>query len=402
VTRRTKGRRPATKSGRRTTGRRHAAVRAANRPVAERSADRPGAVRPAGLSASRPAPDGMPLLPMSTIGSFPKPDRLKRARAESARGALGASDMRRIEEEETIACLQLQERLGLDLLVDGEMYRGDMTTYFAENLEGFKISGLVRSYGNRYYRKPVVAGPIRWREPVTVAWFRFAQAQTSKPVKAILTGPYTMMDWSFDEHYGTREALALALAEVIREEAAALVAAGARYVQIDEPAISVRPDEIDLAIRAMGIVTRDLRARTITHICYGDFPAIYPRLLDLPVEQFTLEMSNLDHGLLGLFRTNPFTKELGLGVLDVHSHVLETVDAVKERLRSALAVIPAERIYVNPDCGLKTRTPEEAEAKLRVMVEATHAVRAELATRSARPLRASGYRPRRAPSTKAR
>jgi 5-methyltetrahydropteroyltriglutamate--homocysteine methyltransferase len=253
-----------------------------------------------------------------------------------------------------------------------------MTTYFAEKLAGMGVSGLVRSYGNRYYRKPVVAGPVRWSRPVTVEWFRFAQEQTQKPVKAILTGPYTMMDWSFDDHYGSRAALAMALAEAIHQEAAALVEAGARYVQIDEPAVSVRPDEIDLAISAMGMVTGGLKARTITHICYGDFPAIYPRLLDLPVDQFTLELSNSDLGLLQLFKTSPFTKELGAGVLDVHTHSIEPVEVVKERITAALAVVPASRLYVNPDCGLKTRSPEQAEAKLRNMVEATREVRRSL------------------------
>ena len=221
----------------------------------------------------------------------------------------------------------------------------------------------------------------RWssgRCPITVEWFRFALGQTARPVKAILTGPYTMMDWAFDEHYGSRESLALALADVVRQEAEALVAAGARHVQIDEPAISVRPGEIDLAIRAMHRVTDGLRARTITHICYGDFPAIYPRLLDLPVEQFTLELSNSDLGLLELFGTSPFTKELGAGVLDVHSHTIEPVELVKERILAALRVVPASRLYVNPDCGLKTRSPEEAEAKLRNMVAATREVRRTL------------------------
>lgn len=318
------------------------------------------------------------LLPLSTIGSFPKSERLKRARADQARGTLDAVALHRIEQEETIACIRMQEALGLDLLVDGEMYRGDMTTYFAENLEGFRISGLVRSYGNRYYRKPVVVGEVRWQRPVTVDWFRFALEQTRHPVKAILTGPYTMMDWAFDEHYGSRESLALALADVVRQEAAALVAAGARHVQIDEPAISVRPDEIDLAIKAMHRVTDGLGAKTITHICYGDFPAIYPRLLDLPVDQFTLELSNSDLGLLELFGRSPFTKELGAGVVDVHTHDIEPVAKVKERIQAALEVVPASRLFVNPDCGLKTRTLEESEAKLRNMVAATREIRQTL------------------------
>ncbi|HKB06937.1 MAG TPA: methionine synthase [Candidatus Polarisedimenticolia bacterium] len=318
------------------------------------------------------------LLPLSTIGSFPKSERLKRARADQARGTLDAVALHRIEQEETIACIRMQEALGLDLLVDGEMYRGDMTTYFAENLEGFRISGLVRSYGNRYYRKPVVVGEVRWSRPVTVDWFRFALEQTRHPVKAILTGPYTMMDWAFDEHYGSRESLALALADVVRQEAEALVAAGARHVQIDEPAISVRPDEIDLAIKAMHRVTDGLRAKTITHICYGDFPAIYPRLLDLPVDQFTLELSNSDLGLLELFGRSPFTKELGAGVVDVHTHAIEPVATIKERILAALNVVPAARLFVNPDCGLKTRTLEESEAKLGNMVAATREIRQTL------------------------
>jgi 5-methyltetrahydropteroyltriglutamate--homocysteine methyltransferase len=322
-------------------------------------------------------PSGL-LLPLSTIGSFPKPERLKRARAEFSRGAIDAEALRAIEREETTACIRLQEDIGLDLLVDGEMYRGDMTTYFAENLEGFRISGLVRSYGNRYYRKPVVTGEVRWIRPVTVEWFRYASGQTRRPVKAILTGPYTLMDWAFDEHYGSRESLALALADVVRQECEALVAAGALYVQIDEPAVSVRPDEIDLAIRAMQRVTDGLRARTITHICYGDFAAIYPRLLDLPVEQFTLELSNSALGLLELFRSSPFTKVLGAGVVDVHHHTIEPVDVVQERIRAALGVVPASRLWINPDCGLKTRSPEESEAKLRNMVEATLEVRRSL------------------------
>ena len=170
----------------------------------------------------------------------------------------------------------------------------------------------------------------------------------------------------------------MALADVIHQEAAALVEAGAGYVQIDEPAVSVRPDEIDLAIRAMARVTAGLRARTITHICYGDFPAIYPRLLDLPVDQFTLELSNSDLGLLDLFKTAPFTKELGAGVLDVHRHTIEPVEVVKERIAAALSVVPASRLYVNPDCGLKTRTPDEARAKIQNMVAATHEVRQSL------------------------
>jgi len=318
------------------------------------------------------------ILPTTTVGSFPKPDYIKKARSLLARGQISYEELYPLERRAVEETIRLQEEIGLDILVDGEMYRGDMTTYFAENMEGFKISGLVRSYGNRYYRKPVVIGKVRRPQPITVKWFEFAQGLTPKPVKAILTGPYTMMDWSFNEHYATRRDLTLDLAEAIHQEVVDLERAGAQYIQIDEPAISVRPQELELAIEALRIVTDSIRAKTITHICYGDFSRIYPQMLELPVEQIDLELSNSQFDMLELFRKHPFTKEIGLGVLDVHDHRVESVETVKERIRAALEVLPVEKIYVDPDCGLKTRMPEEAEGKLRAMVQAVREIRQEL------------------------
>jgi 5-methyltetrahydropteroyltriglutamate--homocysteine methyltransferase len=318
------------------------------------------------------------MLLTTTVGSFPKPDYLVRARQRYAKGEISREELRELERRATRECIELQERLGLDILVDGEMERGDMTTFFAENYQGMAISGLVRSYGNRYYRKPVVVGEIKRTHPVTLEIFTYAQSLTQKPVKGMLTGPYTMMDWSFNEYYPNRRETALAFARVIHEEAVDLERAGARYIQIDEPAVSTRLDELDLAIEALGIVTKGLTAKTITHMCYGDFASVYPRLLDLPVDQLDLEMTNSDFDLLEVFKTHPFTKEIGLGVLDVHSHRIETKEEIVRNIKRALAVLPPEKIYVDPDCGLKTRTPEEAEAKLRVMVEAVREVKREL------------------------
>jgi len=320
----------------------------------------------------------IPILPTTSVGSFPKPDYLKRARAQASRGEIKEKKLRELEERATREWIHFQEEIGIDILVDGEMYRDDMVTYFAETLKGFEISGLVRSYGNRYYRKPVVVDEIKRAKPVTVEWFQFAQHLTKKPVKGMLTGPYTIMDWSFNEYYRDRRELTLALAEVIHEEAVDLEKAGAQYIQIDEPAISVRPEELPLAIEAMKIATRGLRAKTITHICYGDFQKIYPDLLEIPVDQIDLELSNSEFDLLALFKRYPFTKEIGLGVIDVHSHVVETKDQVKERIERALDVFRPEQIYVDPDCGLKTREVQEAKDKLRVMVEATKEIRKKL------------------------
>ncbi|MCI0340253.1 MAG: hypothetical protein L0216_03745 [Planctomycetales bacterium] len=325
------------------------------------------------------------ILPTSTIGSFPKPDEVKEARAKASHGRAGQDALRDVERRATQDCVRMQEELGLDILVDGEMYRGDMATYFAENMDGFKISGLVRSYGNRYYRKPIVVGPVRRRSPITLDWFRYARDLTDRPMKAILTGPYTMMDWCFDEHYGSRRDVALAMAEAIHEEVADLEKAGAQYIQIDEPAVSVRPDEIGLAIESFAATVDGIRSHILTHICYGDFDAIYPRMLEIPAHQFDLELSNSGLDMLERFRRNPFTKEIGFGVLDVHTHEVETADQVKERLRRALEVFPLAAVYVNPDCGLKTRTTEESRAKLAAMVEGTKAIRAEIESGTLRP-----------------
>ena len=319
----------------------------------------------------------------TTVGSFGKPDYLQKARNANARGKLGESELNELERKATEEWVRRQERLDLDILVDGEMYRGDMVAYFAERLEGFRIGGLVRSYGNRYYHKPIIASKVARPKQMTVDWFRFTQSLTDRPVKGMLTGPYTMLDWSYNEAYKTRRDAALALAEVVRQEAEDLQAAGARYIQIDEPAIHARPEEIGIAIEAMGVVTQNLDAKTISHICYGDFAAIYPKVLELPVDQLDLAMANYGYRWLELFDKNPFTKELAIGIVDVHSHQTETVATAAEGIRKGLRYVSKERLLPHPDCGLKTRTVEESEEKCRVVVEATKVVRKELARQAA-------------------
>jgi 5-methyltetrahydropteroyltriglutamate--homocysteine methyltransferase len=194
----------------------------------------------------------------------------------------------------------------------------------------------------------------------------------------MLTGPYTIMDWSFNEHYATRRDFTLDLAKVIRDEALDLEKAGAQYIQIDEPAASTRMDELDLVIEAMAIVTEPLSAHTITHICYGDFHKAYPKMLDIPVDQIDLEFANSEYSLLDEFSDDPFTKTIGLGVTDVHSHEQESVDEIVEGIRKSLKHIPPERMFVDPDCGLKTRTVDEAKEQLTNIKKAVDVVRAEL------------------------
>ena len=316
-------------------------------------------------------------LKTTSVGSFPKPDYIMRARAQHSAGKMDVQELERLEKQATKEWIDFQEQIGIDILVDGEQYRGDMATYFAELMDGFTISGLVRSYGNRYYRKPIAVGRVERRGPMTLDMWRYAQSLTDKPVKGMLTGPYTMADWSFNEYYPTREAFILDLARAVHEEALDLERAGAKYIQIDEPALSTRPEEMELGSRALGIVTQGLSAHTITHICYGDFAKVFDQLVGLPVDQIDLEMANSDYDLLESFRGASFQKAIGLGVIDVHNHEVEKVEGIKRGIRLALEILRPEQIYVDPDCGLKTRTVEEAQAKLRVMVQATREVKKE-------------------------
>lgn len=317
----------------------------------------------------------LPLLPTTSVGSFPKPGFLKKARAEFSKGNIGKDKLKANEENATAFWIREQEKLGIDVLVDGEMYRGDMVAYFADGMDGFSAGGLVRSYGNRFYHKPIIKGKVGWKLPITVGWWKFAQNMTPKPVKGMLTGPYTIMDWSFIEYYRTRKEATLALAAEIRKEVLALVEAGAKIIQIDEPAVSVRPEELPIAIEAMGLITDGVPAYFITHICYGAFEKVYPNMLDMPVDNFDLEMSNSGLDMLETFKKQPFTKDISFGVVDVHSHKIETKEVVKTRLKEAMGVLKPETIWVDPDCGLKTRSVDEARDKLKVLSNAVKDLR---------------------------
>ena len=311
----------------------------------------------------------------TSVGSFPKPEYLSRARTKASKGDLSKEDLRALEERATKEWIRFQEEIGMDVLVDGEQYRGDMATYFAENIEGTEISGLVRSYGNRYYKKPIIVDELRLRGPISVDWFKFAQAKTERPVKGMITGPYTMMDWSFDEHYGSRADACLAFAKLLHQEAVALEAAGAKVVQVDEPALSTRFDELPLLVKAVEVVTKGLEAKTVLHTCYGNYNEIFEYFNKLPVDQLDLEMSNSGLDLLDRFKREPLEKEIAFGVVDVHSHVIEPEALIRERIEKALTIFAPSKLIIDPDCGLKTRSVDEAQGKLRNMVEAARAAR---------------------------
>lgn len=321
----------------------------------------------------------LPILPTTSVGSLPKPPKLKEMRQKYLKNELERSDLRSIEKKATKKWIEFQEDVGLDVLVDGEMYRGDMVCFFARNLSGLEIGGLVRSYGNRYYRKPVIKEKIRWEGPISLNHWKFANSLTEKPMKAIVTGPYTMMDWSFDEHYLSRKEACLSFARILRKEVESLVDAGAKIIQIDEPALSVRPEELtDFVDDAISILTKDLDAYFIIHACYGSLNQIYPEMFELACDNLDLELSNDNFRLAKIFEDERLTKDISPGVIDVHSRKIEGSKVVKSRIDNLLEVLNPQNIWVDPDCGLKTRNEGEAKEKLTNMVEATRIVREEL------------------------
>lgn len=328
----------------------------------------------------------MPALITNAVGSYPKPDYLAKARTLFSQGKIDRAELDKLEKQATEYWIRAQERVGLDVLVHGEMERGDMVAYFAgepggRTINGMKLGGLVRSYGNRYYHKPIIHDKLSWPGPMTVDMWQYAQSLSDRPVKGMLTGAYTMVEWSFDDYYPSRREAVLDMALVIRREVEELVKAGTKYIQIDEPAIHTRPaEDFDLAVEAMGITVDGIDCEFHTHICYGEVERIYPDMLRLPVKQIHLAFKNTDFEYLKLMERQPFDggKDLGVGVTDIHTRFLESVDEVKDGIKRTLKLFPPERLWIYPDCGLKTRTMEEAEDKLRVMVEAVRAVKREL------------------------
>jgi len=324
----------------------------------------------------------LPLLPTTGVGSFPKPSYVT-----GAKGHLDESSRRATRE-----FLERQEAMGIDVLVDGEFYRGDMATDYYRALR-FPVADWTRSYDNRFWRKGIVDKPLQRTEPIQLEQFKYTQSLTQKPVKAILTGPTTLANWGFNSYYKTREELVSSWAEVLREEALALVKAGARYIQVDEPAVAERYWETDLFREGLSKVTEGLGVYTITHVCYGDFPLVYPNMANLHVDQVDIELSSeLDLGLersslLQMMKKDPLTKykDVAAGVIDVRPGVgIEDVETVVRRINTVLEVLaPTDealrRIWIDPDCGFRTtKSPTVADKKMEVMMEAVKQVRERL------------------------
>jgi 5-methyltetrahydropteroyltriglutamate--homocysteine methyltransferase len=329
----------------------------------------------------------LPLFPTTTIGSFPQTDEIRRARAAFKRGELSEAAYRAVVRDEIARAVQRQEEIGLDVLVHGEAERNDMVEYFAQQLAGFAVTehGWVQSYGSRCVKPPIIYGDVYRRVPMTVDWAAHAQRLTRKPVKGMLTGPVTMLQWSFvrDDQPRSRTALEIALA--IRDEVGDLEGAGIAVIQIDEPALReglplqrIQWDAyLDWAGRAFRVASCGVQDRTQihTHMCYAQFEDILPSIAGLDADVITIETSRSQMGLLEAFGDFRYPNEIGPGVYDIHSPRVPTADEMTSLLETAAAVIAPELLWVNPDCGLKTRRWPEVEAALRNMVEAAHRLR---------------------------
>ncbi|WP_053205296.1 5-methyltetrahydropteroyltriglutamate--homocysteine S-methyltransferase [Jiangella muralis] len=341
----------------------------------------------AGRAAAQRDRLGLPPLPTTTIGSFPQTGDIRRARAAYRAGRLDRTEYVARMRAEIERVIRLQERLGLDVLVHGEPERNDMVQYFAENLAGFVTTehGWVQSYGSRCVRPPILYGDVSRPAPITVEWATYAQSLTERPVKGMLTGPVTILAWSFvrdDQPLGdTARQVALAL----RDEVGELEAAGVGIVQVDEPALRellplravARPDYLDWSVTAFRLATSGVADATQvhTHLCYSEFGDVVAAIDGLDADVTSIEAARSRMEIVPDVAASGFGRGIGPGVYDIHSRRVPDADEVEALLRRALADIPGDRLWVNPDCGLKTRAYEEVEPALTALVEAAWRVR---------------------------
>ncbi len=329
----------------------------------------------------------LPLYPTTTIGSFPQTDTVRSYRAKRKKGQIPAADYDTFIEAETEAAIRFQESIGLDVLVHGEFERNDMVEYFGELLEGFVFSenGWVQSYGSRCVKPPIIFGDVERPAPMTVRWSAYAQSLTQKPVKGMLTGPVTILQWSFVRDDQPRRDTCLQIALAIRDEVVDLEAAGIHVIQIDEPAIREglplrRENQVAYltwAVDAFRVSASGVQDHTQihTHMCYSEFNDIIEHIARMDADVITIETSRSQMELLDVFAEYNYPNEIGPGVYDIHSPRVPAVAEMVELLQKASAVLPARNLWVNPDCGLKTRRWAETKQALMNMVQAAQVVR---------------------------
>lgn len=329
----------------------------------------------------------LPSYPTTTIGSFPQTKEVRSWRAKFKKGELSAEEYDRLLKSETKKTIEWQERIGLDVLVHGEFERNDMVEYFGEQLDGFAFTrfGWVQSYGSRCVKPPVIYGDVSRPHPMTLYWTNYAQLLTTRPVKGMLTGPVTILQWSFVRNDQERSKTCLQIALSIRDEVRDLEQAGIRVIQIDEPAIReglpIRHNDwknyLDWAVRSFSIASTGVEDKTQihTHMCYSEFNDIIEHIALMDADVITIECSRSQMELLDAFVRFSYPNDIGPGVYDIHSPRVPTTDEIVDLLKKAARVIPQEQLWVNPDCGLKTRGWKETEESLRRMVKAARLMR---------------------------
>jgi 5-methyltetrahydropteroyltriglutamate--homocysteine methyltransferase len=330
----------------------------------------------------------LPDLPTTTIGSFPQTEEVRATRAHYRKGKITEADYEAFLEKETTRVIHWQDEIGLDVLVHGEFERTDMVEYFGEQLSGFVFTenGWVQSYGSRCVKPPILFGDVERTSPMTVRWSKFAQAQTKKPMKGMLTGPITILQWSFVRDDQARSETARQIALAIRDEVADLEAGGISVIQVDEPALREglplrRADWVNYlrwSVDAFRLATAGVNDRTQihTHMCYSEFNEIIEAIAELDADVISIESSRSEMELLEAFHTFKYPNEVGPGIYDIHSPRVPSVDEMTSLLKKALQVLPRKQVWVNPDCGLKTRGWPEVQDSLTNMVIAARKTRA--------------------------
>lgn len=329
----------------------------------------------------------LPLFPTTTIGSFPQTDDIRQLRAQLRKGAITQEQYDTSIEEATLAAIRWQEEIGLDVLVHGEFERNDMVEYFGEMLDGFTFTrnGWVQSYGSRCVKPPVIYGDVSRPADMTVRWTKYAQSQTNLPMKAMLTGPVTILQWSFVRDDQPRSATTNQIALAIREEVQALEKAGIGIIQIDEPAIREglplrkedRGQYLHWAVKAFRVAASGVKDDTQihTHMCYSEFNDIIEHIAAMDADVITIETSRSQMELLEAFAGFHYPNEIGPGVYDIHSPRVPGVEEMVSLLQKAAVLLPVRNLWVNPDCGLKTRKWPETKAALENMVIAAKEAR---------------------------
>ncbi|MFT6990299.1 MAG: 5-methyltetrahydropteroyltriglutamate--homocysteine methyltransferase [Paraglaciecola sp.] len=333
----------------------------------------------------------LPFLPTTTIGSFPQTAEIRAVRKQYKTGQISQTEYQDKIKAEIKSCIHKQETLGLDVLVHGEAERNDMVEYFGQQLNGFTFSqlGWVQSYGSRCVKPPIIFGDVSRQSAMTVEWINYAQSLTVKPVKGMLTGPVTILNWSFVRDDQTRADTCMQIALAIREEVKDLEQSGVKIIQIDEAAfregLPLHSENwqayLDNSVNAFKVCSNVVTDNTQihTHMCYSDFNAIIKQIAQMDADVITIETSRSDMALLNVFDSYQYPNEIGPGVYDIHSPNIPTVEAILLLLEQASTKIPLENLWVNPDCGLKTRHWNEVIPALENMLEATQIARANYA-----------------------